>query len=101
MKTNSNFLVLLPPNAIPELQSSRFAQISMFPPNASEIRGRTWIGEGPKRKSALGIEAKGSGSWKVAMVLVGIEVEVLEWSDKDSQGNLLVVKRVKTFWKVI
>jgi hypothetical protein len=57
----SSFRVLFPPNAIPELQSSLFAQIDTFPPRAEEIRGKWWTGEGPKRKVDLGIEAKGSG----------------------------------------
>lgn len=37
---DSNFRVLFPPNAIPELQSSLFAHIETFPPRASDILGR-------------------------------------------------------------
>ncbi len=53
----SSLRTLLPPNAMPELQSSRLAQISTWPPSASDSRGSGWIGDGPnssfsRRKSA-------------------------------------------------
>jgi hypothetical protein len=68
--TYSSFRVLFPPNAIPELQSSLFAQIETFPPRACEIRGKWWTGEGPKRKWDLGMEAKGSGRPMVSGAIV-------------------------------
>lgn len=69
--TYSSFRVLFPPNAIPELQSSLFAQIETFPPKACEIRGKWWTGEGPKRKEDLGIEANGSGRAMVTGAIGG------------------------------
>ena len=50
----SSLRTLLPPNAMPELQSSRLAQISTCPPSASESRGSGWIGEGPKSERVTG-----------------------------------------------
>ena len=43
----SSLRTLLPPYASPELQSSRFAQISTFPPRCSLRRSRRWTGDGP------------------------------------------------------
>ena len=43
----SSFRTLLPPYASPELQSSRFAQISTSPPRCSLSLSRRWIGDGP------------------------------------------------------
>jgi hypothetical protein len=40
---------LLPPYARPELQSSRFAQMSTAPPRCSLSRSSRWTGDGPKR----------------------------------------------------
>ena len=44
----SSLRTLLPPKAMPELQSSRLAQISTWPPRWALSRGKGWIGEGPK-----------------------------------------------------
>src|SRR5262245_45081069 len=43
----SSLRTLLPPYASPELQSSRFAQISTSPPTCSLSLSRRWIGDGP------------------------------------------------------
>src|SRR3954468_19650558 len=53
----SSFRVLLPPYARPELQSSRFAQISTPPPRCSLSRSSRCTGDGPNRsgtRSKLG-----------------------------------------------
>ena len=71
----SSFRVLFPPNAMPELQSSLLAHIQTLPPRASEIRGRWWIGEGPKRRLIFGMLANGSGSVRTGIVsefIVGV-----------------------------
>ena len=60
--TYSSLRTLFPPNASPELQSSRLANTFTLPPRAADIRGRGWIGEGPKRKDSRGMLAKGWGS---------------------------------------
>ncbi len=44
----SSLRTLFPPNARPELQSSRFAQ-TVAPPRCLVRRSRRWIGDGPKR----------------------------------------------------
>ena len=44
----SSLRSLLPPNANPELQSSRLAKRSTFPPSASLSLGKASIGVGPK-----------------------------------------------------
>lgn len=64
----SSFRVLFPPNAMPELQSSLLAHIDTLPPRASEIRGRWWIGENPKRRSVFGMLANGSGSVRTGIL---------------------------------
>ena len=45
----SSLRTLLPPYARPELQSSRFAQMSTAPPRCSLSRSSRWTGDGPKR----------------------------------------------------
>ena len=50
----SSLRTLLPPNAMPELQSSRLAQISTLPPSAADRRGSGWIGEGPNSRGTRG-----------------------------------------------
>ena len=50
----SSFRTLFPPKAMPELQSSRLAQISTFPPMASLRRRSGCVGEGPKRRGMRG-----------------------------------------------
>ena len=50
----SSLRTLLPPKAIPELQSSRLAQISTSPPRASLRRRSGWMGDGPKRSGTRG-----------------------------------------------
>ena len=50
----SSLRTLLPPKAIPLLQSSRLAQISTLPPSAADRRGNGWIGEGPNSRLTRG-----------------------------------------------
>lgn len=63
----SSFLVLLPPYASPELQSSRFAYTPTLPPSSLDMRGSAWIGDAPNKKDSLGMLASGSGTKKSSM----------------------------------
>lgn len=67
---HSSFLVLLPPKARPEFRSSRLAKTLTCPPRAWEMRGRGWMGEGPKVSGSRGMLANGSGSSKSAISFV-------------------------------
>ncbi len=50
----SSLRTLLPPNAMPELQSSRFAQISTPLPRCSDSRRSGWTGECPNSSGVRG-----------------------------------------------
>lgn len=51
------------------------------------MRGRAWIGDGPKRKFSLGMLAKGSGRTTVAEV-VAIVVVVVGGLDCFGEGGV-------------
>src|SRR4051794_29075763 len=58
----SSLRTLLPPNAMPLLQSSRLAQISTLPPSAAERRGSRWTGDGPNSSDTRGKSARLMGN---------------------------------------
>src|SRR5262249_37955754 len=57
----SSFLTLFPPYARPELQSSRFAQISTRPPRCSSSRGSRCTGDGPNSNGTRSKSARATG----------------------------------------
>ena len=56
----SSLRTLLPPKAMPLLQSSRLAQISTLPPSAAERRGSGWTATGRRSGDGAG---NGLGPW--------------------------------------
>jgi hypothetical protein len=69
---------LFPPKAMPELQSSRFAQISTPPPRCSDNLRSAWMGDAPNNSGVRGKSSRLTGFLSLELELCRVPSGALQ-----------------------